>query len=251
MINILKYHVIANLNKIMMYKFATISSMVGEIFQIILLYYFWLNIFHADAFTLSYVIYSRVIYFFVGSNNVWDIAEDIKSGNIALKLVKPIGFLEYNVLLFLSSKIVGFFIQCIPILMVAILVVPIKTTVQQVLLCILSTLLSLIICYCFDFLISYLCIYTNSIWGISSLREGIIQILSGALIPIYLMPAIVQKVIAFFPFIYMVNTPVRILITNEKQLNDLLLQSIYCFLMIAAALFVDKRLNKRLQIQGG
>jgi ABC-2 type transport system permease protein len=107
------------------------------------------------------------------------------------------------------------------------------------------------ICYCLDYLFSLLCVLTNSVWGVSSLREGIIQILSGAIIPLYLLPPLSYQIISILPFAYMIDTPVKILTTTGHYTQAVLIQIFYCLLMLFCASYADTRFTKKLQIQGG
>lgn len=244
-------HIYAYYKLFFTYKLSTISNILGTLLQMILLVLFWIKIYDADIYTIKYVVYSRIVYALIGDSNIWDLAEDIRNGNIVIKLVKPISFFKYNLVMHISSKLIVFIVQCMPFFVMAFVFIPIEINLFRVIFSCFSIILSVIICYCFDFIISFLCVFTNSIWGISAFRDGFIQIFSGALIPIYLMPQFLYSFVHYLPFIYMVDMPVRILISDYNFWGGIRIQILYSILMISLCLVINKIYNNKLQIQGG
>lgn len=234
----------------LIYAIPTISNLFGQALQMVLLFFFWTKVYQADQFTLQYVMWSRVIYGFIGGNSVWELAEEFKNGNISVKLTKPIGYFRYTYTAHLAMQMVRVFLVCIPLSITAFAISPISITTIQFALCAISILLSITICYCFDYFISLFCIFTHNTWGISSLRDGLVQILSGAIVPLALFPSRVSKLIYCLPFAYMVDTPVNILQKNAGY-DVLTKQLLYCGLMIAIVIIGEKLFMKKLQIQGG
>jgi ABC-type uncharacterized transport system permease subunit len=111
MFNIVLQHIYANVKLFFAYTTSSLAGVLSSTLNIVILYYFWANIYGADKDTIQYVIYARIIYFFVSSNNVWNIAGDIKNGNVAIKLTKPLGFLGYNMISFFSTRLVFYVMQ--------------------------------------------------------------------------------------------------------------------------------------------
>lgn len=234
----------------LMYVFASISSLFGQILQMILLFFFWTNVYQADELTLQYVMWSRVVYGFIGGNSVWELSEVLKNGDVSVKLTKPMGYFRYTFTEYLATQMTNLIFICIPLSIVAHVISPIVIDLFQMILCIGSILLSVTICFSFDYVISLLCIYTHNTWGISSLRDGVVQILSGAIVPISLFPIHIRHIVYYFPFVYMVDVPLNIMLKNAGY-SSLFQQLFYCVIMIVAAVISEKLFMKKLQIQGG
>lgn len=233
------------------YRIPTILTLLGQMIQMVLLFFFWKQIYCADLYTMQYAMWSRVVYCFIGENSVWGIAEDIKNGNVSVKLTKPIGYFCHTYIVHLATQFTNFFMACIPLSLVAYIISPIKVSIAQCVLGTVSILLSITICYCFDYIISLFCIFTNNTWGISSLRDGLVQILSGSVVPLYLFPTAISKLIYCFPFAYMVDSPVSILLNNSVQYDMFVRQLCCCGSMLLVIFFIEKIFFRKLQIQGG
>ncbi len=249
--NMVRLHVRANFKRLLMYKTASFLSFLGAMCQVALFYCFWRGICDADWETLRYVLLARFFFFFVCSNNIWAIAGDIKSGKVALHLTKPIRYLALSFIDFLSRKLTVFVVQGIPLIMFLLFFVNMKVRWVSLFLCALSVFVSLVICYCLDFLLSFLCTLTRNHWGVSALRDGIVQISSGAVVPLHMFPLSVGRAMETLPFAYMIDTPVRILTASADAAGALSLQLVYCVLMVALSVAADAVFTKRLQIQGG
>ena len=242
---------IVQLKSSLIYIVSMLSNLFGQIVQTILLFFFWKHAYHASDEIIKYVIWCRVAMGFIGNNSVWGLAEEIRNGNVSLKLLKPIGYFQYTYIAYIAKQLVNVFIIGIPLVVVAWMVSPVHVSILQFLLCIVSISLSVTISFCFDYYISLLCIYTQNTWGISALRDGLVQILSGSVVPLYLFPSHILKIIYIFPFAYMVDVPVKILIENRVEINLFLFQVIYCSGMLVMAVVMEDYFLKKMKIQGG
>ena len=244
-------HIRYHFKRLLIYGTASFLSVLGTMFQVVLFYCFWRGLFDANQEILRYVLLARFLFFFVCSNNIWTIAGDIKNGKVALHLTKPIPYLAYSFVDFLSGKIVVLVMQGIPLILFVLFFVELRVHWVSLLLCLLSVSISLVICYCLDFLLSFLCTLTHNHWGISALRDGTVQILSGAVAPLYMFPAPMGEVMRMLPFAYMIDSPIRILTDSADAAGALSLQLTYCVAMVSLAIAADVVFTKRLQIQGG
>lgn len=199
---------------------------------------------------MRYVIWSRVIYYLVGENSIWDLSEKIKNGNIVTELIKPVDYFKYNYMLQLASQIARTVCVGIPLLLIAYIIRPISVSVIQIIVCLFSIVLSITICFSFDYIMSLVSIYTQNTWGVSALREGLFQILSGSFIPLSLYGTQIKQFIYFFPFAYVIDVPTNILLGNANGYK-IVLQLLYVFFMIIIVELIQKKVWNKLQIQGG
>lgn len=240
----------ANYKKMLKYKLSFALNLFSAFLQLLLFYFFWKNVFYYGTEGINSILLSRIVYITIGGNLVWELSAKITTGNVVNEISKPYGFFMFNLMNHLSENIVNI-VTCGLILFVGVIwLQQIKLSFVNYSLFILSLILGVIVCFCLDYLVSFLSLFTNSTWGISAFREGLIQIFSGALFPIALMPS-VSKILYFFPFRYIVDIPVKILLSDTVELLPLLFQLVYTSLLVAFSFILEKKLTKFIQVQGG
>ena len=87
-----------------------------------------------------------------------------------------------------------------------------------------------------------------------TIKNVIVRILSGTLLPIWFMPSVMKKIIAWTPFESIYFTPVQIYlgeIQGVELLEKLLIQLIWVFMLWLIARFFWKKGVKKLVVQGG
>ena len=93
-----------------------------------------------------------------------------------------------------------------------------------------------------------------SVWGIMTIKNVIVKILSGTLLPLWFMPPIIKKIIAFTPFESIYFTPVQIYlgqIQGMELLEKLAIQLMWILILWCVANAFWKRGVKKLVVQGG
>jgi ABC-2 type transport system permease protein len=112
-----------------------------------------------------------------------------------------------------------------------------------------------LISFSFDYFIGLFGFYTESVWGLSTSKEIIITVFSGALIPLQFFPDAIQKVLLWLPFQAIYHTPLM-MITRPDQGWDVFLPMLGVQLFWAVVLFIGAHLFynqavKVLRISGG
>jgi ABC-2 type transport system permease protein len=119
----------------------------------------------------------------------------------------------------------------------------------------LSLFMALQISFCFDYFVGLLGFYSESIWGISSVKEIIMTVFSGALIPLQFFPDGLQRILLWLPFQTIYHTPLM-MITRPDQGWDVFLPMLLVQLVWVVLLFIGTRLFynqavKVLRVSGG
>ena len=128
------------------------------------------------------------------------------------------------------------------------------TGVGNVLLYLLSCVMSFLICVLFDFCFGMVAFFTTYIFGMLMAKEALMSFLTGELIPLSFFPAAVQKVFDFLPFSSMVYTPVMIYLgkyTGNELLFVLARQAVWVVILYALGSFIWQKVTKRLVVLGG
>lgn len=212
-----------------------------------------------DGITFSMVATNFVIS--LGLSNAFGFNEmflqdKVHSGSITNEFLKPVNF----VLRMLSEnagegifKIVFNFVPAVCFTLLYTKLCPPKS-VLHLLLMLFSVVLGYLILWLISFIIQTWCFWLFSVWGIITIKNVFVNILSGALIPLWFMPPVLQKIISYTPFQSIYFTPVQIYLGNVEGV-ELLTSVGVQFLWIAVLGLIAnafwKKGVKKLVIQGG
>lgn len=119
---------------------------------------------------------------------------------------------------------------------------------------IVSVGLGYLILWLIGFIVQTWSFWLFSVWGIMTIKNVIVKILSGTLLPLWFMPPIMKKIIAFTPFESIYFTPVQIYlgeIQGMELISKIAIQMIWIIMLWIVANFFWKKGVKKLVVQGG
>ena len=205
---------------------------------------------------LTYTIMSTLLASFFSVNIEQALQERISQGDIAIDFFRPINiFLKYlaeDVGIAVSSLLS----KLLPLFVIMTLLVqpPVPDSPIAFVLFLLSAVFSFLILWLISALISLLCFWVIQLGEIKTIKDGIILLLSGKIIPLWLFPKKIQTIISFLPFPYVYQTPLSIYIGQvqpEEAAASMLIQFVWIVLFTALLCFGWSRARKRVLIQGG
>ena len=106
-------------------------------------------------------------------------------------------------------------------------------------------------------LVSTICLYTESTWGINIVKESIVLLLSGATIPLAFFPEALRKAVEFMPFRCIYDTPLNILLQKPGYTPDsgmwlnIAFQLLWCVILGLGARAFWNFSIKRITVNGG
>ena len=107
----------------------------------------------------------------------------------------------------------------------------------------------------FDFLIGLISFHTESIWGISTMKDTVIVLLAGAVIPLPFFPESIRNIVMWLPFQAIYNLPLKILTEKSYTFADfgvILLQQLFWIVaLIIISRLCFKKASKAITINGG
>lgn len=187
------------------------------------------------------------------------VSEDVVKGTVAMQLIKPIdyrlsliaralGQMVYRLLLpaifiWVGLELYKYFVLGLSF-----------TPVVNIVLYILSCLMSFLIFVLFDFCVGMIAFFTSYIFGLFMVKEALMSFLTGQLIPLSFFPAVVQRIFDFLPFSSMIYAPVMIYLGKYQgsQLAWVLLrQAVWIVILYALGTLIWHRVTKRLVVLGG
>jgi len=163
----------------------------------------------------------------------WQIAADIRDGNINHLLVKPLDYLGYRLCLFASGRIVYMAVALLPlVLFVWTVGVPLyRPTDPGTWLCFLvSVVLTALLQFFISFALAMLAFWVLEVSTFIFIVYAFEYIASGHLFPLDLLPVPLQQVLQYTPFPYELYFPVSIYLgkpTGAELMQGLAIQTFW------------------------
>ena len=262
----------------MTYKFNNLLGVISSIIFLVIIYYMWRAIYiSSEQFnlnelqkTLTYVIIITIVSQIVSRNFETDLGNSIVSGKIAIDLIRPINFFGYCFFRKLGIIILNIIISVIPLLLISIFwfKIDLISNFKLFTYFLISISLSVILVFIFEFLIGLSSFITHQIFGISLLKNAIINVSAGLIIPLKYYPEVFKNICSNLPFHAMFTAPTSIYldsITTTNMLHKLLIligfesshlilimeQIIWIIILSIILIFTWKIAKKKIIIQGG
>jgi len=229
--------------------------------------FLWNAVFKERGGSLHGYDYGSMIYYYLltllvsnlvtPTEDEWQIAADIREGQINSFLTKPLSYLGYRFSIFLSGRLVYTLVTLPPIALIFVyfrhyLVLPHQLTTY--LFAVLSMLMSAFIQFFITYSLAMMAFWILEISTIVFIIYSFEYFLGGQMFPIDIMPAGVQAVMKWLPFYYELFCPVAIFlehIRGAELTQALAIQTGWLLLSWAAADFMWKRGLGHYQAVGG
>lgn len=243
------------LKKILVYKGIIVINILKNLIYVFLQYSLWVAIKNNSSLDINI---GNVIVYFLISRGISSInynvsslmSQDVKNGKIITILTKPLPIHEYYffdilgntiakilTILLINTVLALFFIDNITIIFL----------IQFLILVMFSYVLNFVI----ELIFGTLSFFTQSIWGIESLKSVFILIFSGSFFPLYYYPKWFLKINDFLPFAYIYGKVSNFVLFR----NDFMKIAIFQIVFIVILFYVYKLLLKvclnKLSVNGG
>lgn len=185
-----------------------------------------------------------------------EVQEQVKSGNVAYELVRPLDLYWLWFARSLAMRLVPTCMRCMPVFVFAGLFLGLSSPVTWeagVAFCV-SLIFSAILATSITTFVIVSLMWTISGEGLQRLLPHIVVFLSGMLVPLPLFPEWMQPFLSIQPFRGVIDIPSRLytgIIPSHEMLYYLGFQIFWCLLIIYAGRKLIHRGLKRLAIQGG
>lgn len=215
------------------FRVSTYVTFIGNLLYLIIIFFLWKAIYSSVGSdvvngmtfydTIIYLTLASAISSFVESYVVWEMGDNIRTGKIVLDLLKPMKYIYYLFWTFSGRYAIHFFNRFLPTFILVYFVTHGTLTFGiNILWFIVSILFSVLINFSIDFITGTICLYTESIWGINIMKQVIVTLFSGAMIPIPFFPESLRKIVNYLPFQAIYNLPLKVLLNSSVDLEDLL-----------------------------
>lgn len=249
------------------YKANAIMFLIGDGVILLVTYYLWKAIYKSaessiiNGFNFSemiiYVMISYLTSLIINTDISYDIMSEVKDGSIAINLIRPISYekrmLAQGLGAILYNFVVIFILGAIGVT-IYLYQAGMSLTFSRVISYFLSVGLSILLNFYYSYIFGLLSFKLTNLWGLSQIMGAIIQLLSGALIPIVFFPEWAQGLFQFLPFSSMIYTPTMIYLgkLNASQtMSSLMIQVIWVLILAMMGKGLWKKMIKELVILGG
>lgn len=187
----------------------------------------------------------------------WQIAADIKDGNISQFLLKPIDYMVYRLCLFFSGRIifsvvsvlpVGIFIFCWRHYFVA------PAGAEAFGLCVAATILTGFLQFFMSYTMALLAFWLLEVSTVIFMVFAVEYIAGGHLFPLNILPPFIAQLLNYTPFPYLLYFPVGIYLGQTKTdaaWRGLAIQAAWVLFFYALARFVWGRGVRKYSAVGG
>jgi ABC-2 type transport system permease protein len=203
----------------------------------------------------AYSVISIAISIFVGNSVIHRMDSKIKTGEIAVDLMKPLNLHFIIISETIGNNLFLAIVQLLPIALVGVMLFDINIPSWTYML---LFMIALVNAFVLNFIISYIFgmigFWYLSIWQINIIMDGIVRILSGRWIPLWLFPPFLAAVSAFFPYRFIYYEPITIFLGKATVMDSVRiigLQLIWIAGLFAVATLVWNKGVRKLVIQGG
>ena len=249
--------------KNMVYRFNYIMGIVNLVIYILIYVAIWKAIYGTKT-VIDGVSYKMVVTNFIlglGITNAFVmnefmVAKKVRSGDISSELLKPIDFTKYVLAVNLGEtcfKVVMNFIPAVIVCALFIGVLP-PASVLMFILSLVSIVFGYLIMFYVSYMVSLISFWYFNIWSFATIKNVIIQILSGVIMPIWFMPKQLVAIIKLTPFDSIFYIPVSIYmgkLSASDIMFSMLKQAIWVFILYGLSKLIWSLGIKKLVVQGG
>ncbi|MBF8284323.1 MAG: hypothetical protein HW378_3238 [Anaerolineales bacterium] len=191
-----------------------------QIMSMIIFVYFWRAV-YANATTLgglslqqtlNYILLAQIIAPLVENRLIFHFGFLVRSGQVAMELVRPIDFQARYYVESLAGLGV-YLVQKLPLFLLAWAFLGLQLPADPAAwgAFAVSLILGQSILFFFDWVFACLAFYSTETWGLSVVRVGVATFFSGALVPLAMMPDWLQQLAAALPFAQALAVPASFL----------------------------------------
>ncbi len=252
----------------MQYRVAALAGLITQFFWGIMLIFIYIAFYtygtSVDSISLEQIIsYTWLHQAFYALLSVrltdQEIADSISSGNVAYEIIRPYNLYFWWYIKVFAKRVTGGLLRVIPVIILAIILpepygLSLPSSIPNFILFIISLILGIFIVTGINMLVYTIGFYTYNQNGISQIINTLIEFLSGAVLPVVLLPGLIQKMTYYLPFRMITDLPFR-LYSNNIGLNEGLLsigmQLGWIIVLIVIGNLIVRKALKKVFVQGG
>ncbi|MDE5780126.1 MAG: ABC-2 family transporter protein [Lachnospiraceae bacterium] len=180
----------------------------------------------------------------------------LHDGSITNEFLKPVNFKLRMLSENIGDSIFKIIFNFVPALLFSIFFIDFcaPKSILSIILMIISVFLGYLVLWMISFIVQTWCFWLFSVWGIVTIKNVFVNILSGTMLPIWFMPSILRKIVSYTPFESIYFTPVRIYLgemTGKDIFYGIVVQIFWIAVLYLIGNLFWKNGVRKLVVQGG
>lgn len=238
-------------------RYALGFYLIGNLISISVMFFLWQSVLRERpqivfTGTVTYLILMQLLTV-VFPKPSYDLSDDIRTGNIALLLLKPVSLLTHYFWEGVGYSLGKLIFTGIPDLILVSLFFPNWLSWHQLIFIGVAIVLGYVLYFQLEVMTGLFSFYTYSIWGISTFKAAVLLALSGNIFPVNFYPTLLRTVAEYLPFQYSFGA-IGLLLTDYSLVDAFQTVTMQCG-YIVVLFFVYRILLhfaiRRVVIQGG
>ena len=188
-----------------------------------------------------------------------EITDAIRSGDVAYEIIRPYNLYFWWYIKTVAKRLCAGVLRVFPVIIMAFLLpepygLSLPNSFLSFILFLISLMLGIFVVTGINLIVYTIGFYTYNESGISQIINSFIEVLSGGLVPVVLLPLFIQKSTYYLPFRLISDLPYRLYTSNIDLYDGLYsigLQIIWVILLILLGNFIIKKSLKKVFVQGG
>ena len=217
----------AGIQAAMTYRSNFIAWFLGSIVYCLVMYYIWLAVFNSsgegmiNGFTMRdmtvFLFITAMTNFLTDSDGSYDVGEEVRDGNIAMRLIKPVGFHSTFLFTEIGWKLLIFGMIFAPVV-IGVEIYKFNAyggfafNIASFALYLFSMTMSYLFSFYMNVCFGFMAFFLKNLWGFNIIKSSILRFLSGGVLPLAFMPGALRQVLEWLPFASLCYTPVMIYI---------------------------------------
>jgi ABC-2 type transport system permease protein len=242
------------------YRLTTLLTMVSNLVWVAVLYYVWRSVYggrpQIEGFDWramqTYLVVAYSVNALLSFQSLSQLTMAIRTGQVASELTRPVDYLATSMARASGRAVIEGVVGGALALVVGVLLLDVRPPVSgwAAAVFVVSAVLGFLIKFLIHYLVALLAFFTTSVTGLLWAEIALVNLLSGALIPLAFFPDWLQRVLAFLPFQGIVTTPVGIYLGRTGALA-LVVQLVWVGVLVVLAKLLWRPSIRALDIQGG
>lgn len=257
--------VIGSMQDSLAYRASLIGWLFTDVLYVMVLFFSWRAVFASSNTPLEgYTFGTMIGYLMIRSivaGSVFmltsdQIADDFIDGSIAMHLIKPISYMGFMFARAFGAVLIFVLFFGVPYAVATVVFgqfydLGLVITFSNVLLFLLSMLLSMFINFLISFSFGIIIFYTFNGFGVWQLMGAIQLLFSGSMIPLTFYPDWLFRIAMFLPFAQVIYSPIILLQGQQSALSILAIQAMWVVIMLVISNVGWGMTKSRVMIQGG
>lgn len=251
------------------YRMRMVLWLLVEVLSVVIMYFIWRAVFmnsgqvSLEGYTLEdmliYLLSQKFVFSITYNNPLGIVHDDVRSGRIAMSLIKPISYRTSLFFINLGESLVGSLVFALPYIVVIFILkfvagYALTFSFIQILFFFISILLAILITFLANMIYANIIFYTTAAFGVWQLNQVITRIFSGELIPLVFFPPWLLMVAKFLPFMHVQYVPIQIFmnrLTVPEMINALLTQGMWIGILLVISELIWRQSIKKVAVLGG